>query len=588
MKYKTIIPNNMSLAAAKEENLLFVDKTRYIDWLENDSRTNAAVFLRPRRFGKTFFIILLKSYYDRALKQHFDRNFAGTWIGSHKTSKASSYFCLDLDFSDVSSQPGDVCESFMFSLASSLKRFSWSYPLLEIPVEKLEPGLYKKPSELMTFFLENFNQAMMKAPEDARGSLYVLIDEYDHFANEVLSRDKDEFKRITSTSNENEGFIKQFYACLKKYYGGVPGKPIGRFFITGVSSVSLNSITSGFNIATNISDMPGCSAMVGLTHDELSGVIDETVDFSRLKGVSKSELMETMERLYDGYVFSCGNSESVFNTTMCLGYLNEVITSGSLVSGMPHSIIESDAGMLEGMMRLADDGVVDSIADRIFSRQSLAANPPVSLNLNQSDHFDFSEMVSLLKYLGFISFAPGNEQNSPALNYQCPNEVYYQIFLKYFEDRRGFKNGIFAKLKDMASEKADISPLLENVEKIISDLPDTGFSGFNEKTLQMCFDFALRSDPDGKLRPYLELDTGAHGRVDVLVMNSSIHGRNFLFELKYLPKGKSSAEAVSAKLAEAKAQLLQYRIAPRIKSVPRLDCWAVVFAGGAATAAEKV
>ncbi len=86
----------------------------------------------------------------------------------------------------------------------------------------------------------------------------------------------------------------------------------------------------------------------------------------------------------------------------------------------------------------------------------------------------------------------------------------------------------------------------------------------------------------------LELDTGAHGRVDVLVMNSSIHGRNFLFELKYLPKGKSSAEAVSAKLAEAKAQLLQYRIAPRIKSVPRLDCWAVVFAGGAATAAEKV
>ena len=108
MNYKNIIPGNLSMAKVREQNLLFVDKTKYIAWLENDAKTNVPVFMRPRRFGKTTLTVLLNNYYDLALKDRFDENFAGTWIGAHRTCGASSYCCLSFDFSIV---------SFLFILA---------------------------------------------------------------------------------------------------------------------------------------------------------------------------------------------------------------------------------------------------------------------------------------------------------------------------------------------------------------------------------------------------------------------------------------------------------------------------------------
>ena len=339
MNYKNIIPGNLSMAKVREQNLLFVDKTKYIAWLENDARTNVPVFMRPRRFGKTTFSFLLRNYYDIALKDRFDENFAGTWIGAHRTSGASSYCCLRFDFSNVSSKPGDVMRSFVAVLASGLRRFSAAYPDFGLPIGKIDPSLYASPSELMMAFLDHFSIA-----SGGRSRLYVIIDEYDYFANEVLSRDKAEFRRITSTAEDNEGFIKQFYASLKSYFGGDSETPIDKFFITGVSSVSLDSITSGFNIANDISGRRECAAMVGLTHGELSQVIDETVDFSRIHGVDKAGLIEAMERQFDGYLFSDEPCvESVFNTDMCLNYLNEVIRMGRLPDRAQDTFISADS-----------------------------------------------------------------------------------------------------------------------------------------------------------------------------------------------------------------------------------------------------
>ena len=103
----------------------------------------------------------------------------------------------------------------------------------------------------------------------------------------------------------------------------------------------------------------------------------------------------------------------------------------------------------------------------------------------------------------------------------------------------------------------------------------------------MCFNFAVRTDQSGKLRPLLEADTGGHGRADLVVMNSNPAGRNFLFELKYIPKGRRTDAAVAARLEEAKAQIREYKAAPKIAAIPRLDCWAVVFSGEKPEVFEK-
>ena len=583
MNYKKIVPGNTSMARVKKQNLLFVDKTMYIDWLENDAATDVPVFMRPRRFGKTSFTVLLNDYYDIARKTSFEENFAGTWIGAHKTARASSYCCLSFDFSIVSSKPGQVLSSFIAVLASGLRNFSIAYPDFGLPIGKLDPSLYASPSELMIKFFDHFLFASC-----GRARLYVIIDEYDHFANEVLSRDKAEFRRITSTAEDNEGFIKQFYACLKAYFGGDPRRPVEKFFITGVSSVSLDSITSGFNIANDISGRRECAAMVGLTHGELSQVIDETVDFSRIHGVDKAGLIEAMERQFDGYLFSDEPCvESVFNTDMCLNYLNEVIRMGRLPDRAQDIFISADSAKLRGMMNLAEPSARDEVSNLILARKNVPAALPERLNLNQVDYFYFNGLVSLLKYLGYLSFAKGSGSAGDSVEYRCPNEVYYQIFVRYCEGRCGLVKRREINLGDMASEKADIAPLLRSVEEEISDLPDTGFALFNEKTLQMCFNFAVRTDSSGKLRPLLEADTGGHGRADLVVMNSYPAGRNFLFELKYIPKGKRTDAAVAARLEEAKAQIREYKAAPKIAAIPRLDCWAIVFSGDRAAAFEK-
>lgn len=139
----------------------------------------------------------------------------------------------------------------------------------------------------MKAFLNNF---VSSAKNGER--LYILIDEYDHFANYILASDKDAFRSITSTAQSRDGFIKQFYACLKQFFGNGSELPIAKFFITGVSAVSLDSLTSGFNIATNINSLPQFNAMAWFTHEELSKLVDETIDFIRYRDLAKDRLIK--------------------------------------------------------------------------------------------------------------------------------------------------------------------------------------------------------------------------------------------------------------------------------------------------------
>ena len=171
--------------------------------------------------------------------------------------------------------------------------------------------------------------------------------------------------------------------------------------------------------------------------------------------------------------------------------------------------------------------------------------------------------------------------------YRCPNEIYYRIFLSYTENRCGLNDSRSIDLSDLV-EKADISPLISQVETIIAELPDSGFSGFNERTLQMCFDFVLRQEQSGKLSTFLEYETGNHGKADIYIDNTRPDGHRLLIELKYRSRSKASEKAVSEKLAEAVQQLQRYSKGARLQGAKPMDCWAVVFEGGKAVRVQQV
>ncbi len=491
------------LSAVAKENLAYVDKTRFIDCLERLG-TRVPVLLRPRRFGKSFLAWTLFYYYDQSCACDFEENFKGTWIHDHKTALAGSCRCLMLNFSTVDSSMERVESSFGSRLASGIISFAKQYPRFGFSDDELRDLRKLPPESIMSSFLDMYLQRC-----DDGVPLNVIIDEYDHFANEILTTDKNAFKKITSTEKGNEGLIKRFYACLKAYFGPNKIAPIGRFFITGVSAVSLDSLTSGFNIATNISSNAACSAMAGFTRQELSGLIDETVDFSTLRGLSKQEIMDVMERFYDGYVFSPQSEEHVFNSNMCLSFLSRLLDEGAIPADFADSGMGTDNDTLNGLFALCDKKTADEITNAVLNRQGIAAKPPKLLNLNQTEQFDRQQMMSLLSYLGFLTYDPEGSAANLADTFHCPNEIFFEAFADYAAQRIGLSASSSARLEEMI-RRNDPAPLLEAVHENLAALPPSGSKWLNETAIQLCFFTTVKDASSRYLRPFMEYDTGDH------------------------------------------------------------------------------
>ena len=379
MAFRKIGLGNVPFSYFNKRNLVFADKTRYVQKLE-ELGSSAVMFLRPRRFGKTLFTDILQSYYDRSLAAGFDANFSGTWINDHRTPLASSYYCLRFDFSLVPPQPDRISQGFIGAVIAGLTDFTVSYPDMGLPPERLNPDLYDSPSSLLLAFMCNF---MLHAGPDAR--IFLIIDEYDYPASHVLSSEGKTSREQAFSAALQERIVKSFYACIKSFTGDSAEQPIAGIFITGVLAESLDSVTSGFSIATDISSDAEFNAMAGFTHDELSKVIDGTVDFRRLGGITKDQVMEVMERRYDGYSFSQYADERIFCPDMCLNFLSDLIDTREIPQKLAGINSGIDAGRLGGMLSLALPEARDSISQAIFSKESVAADIPDTLNLTRRE-----------------------------------------------------------------------------------------------------------------------------------------------------------------------------------------------------------
>ena len=581
MAFRKIGLGNVPFSYFNKRNLVFADKTRYVQKLE-DLGSNAVMFLRPRRFGKTLFTDILQSYYDRSLAAGFDANFSGTWINDHRTPLASSYYCLRFDFSLVPPQPDRISQGFIGAVIAGLTDFTVSYPDMGLPPERLNPDLYDSPSSLLLAFMCNF---MLHAGPDAR--IFLIIDEYDYPASHVLSSEGKTSREQAFSAALQERIVKSFYACIKSFTGDSAEQPIAGIFITGVLAESLDSVTSGFSIATDISSDAEFNAMAGFTHDELSKVIDGTVDFRRLGGITKDQVMEVMERRYDGYSFSQYADERIFCPDMCLNFLSDLIDTREIPQKLAGINSGIDAGRLGGMLSLALPEARDSISQAIFSKESVAADIPDTLNLKKAGSFSQDQTVSLLAYLGFLTIDPETSNKTGILHWRCPNEVCYMTFVECEAQAIGFIRSSGLDLSGV-TERGDIMPLIRETSSRIAGLPSSAFSGFSERSLQTVFYYTAMDSDDESLQPELLCDTGSRGRADLFIRNMRSGGSQYLLELKYLSEAKGTEAAVASKLEEAKEQLARYRDAPNFKDMKNLDCWTIVFVNREPKAVEKL
>lgn len=545
----------------RQKGLAFIDKTRYIETLENCGSLFPFI-VRPRRFGKTLFTNILQAYYDKAAAKDFDLAFQGTYIGTHRTELASQYYVIRFNFSSIS-----VCNfltGFIRQIKEGLADFCDRYHFTE--AYSLFDKSYSDPVDLLSDFLVKFNR-------NFDGKIFLIVDEYDQGANEVLSSNLQQFKQLTSTG----GVLKTFYSYLKyKSEGG----PIGRIFLTGVTSISLDSMTSGFSIAKNISSYPVIATMYGFTEDELRQLILQMVDLTTYKK-SSDEIVSRMHELYNGYRFSPVASESVFNASICLYYLSYIQDFGEEPDQFIDPAVAHDLSKIHGILRLGRKADVEEIVDLAVRHKRIPFGQlPDILNLQSDGRLSKKGLLSTLIYLGYLTYAPGENKELIVPNRAMALQFFdvYFKFLRHFSKWEMTSRSAYAPaLKSLAAGNA--RPLVETVARVLNEasgihsaahLSESDFQSglLVAGYLASGYDIATEVEVRGKDKGYIDL-----------LFTSTTGGLSFLFELKYLSKSKGSDSAVEQAIAQAQKQAAQYVQGDNIKHIPNLQKVCVVFVG---------
>ena len=562
----------------RQKNKAFVDKSLMIKYLDDDSMSLYPVLLRPRRFGKSTFVQMLKCYYDISYQDRYEELFSGTKIYDLNLPTHNSYHVIDFDFSSVSTGDKEVLlTSFFVAVTDGIDDFCLRYPDFVFDYSNLNQ------KDAATLFTE-FSKAYRKFSKSQK--LYVMIDEYDNFANEILSKDLELFLNITS----KDGFLKTFYSAIKNFAKNT----IAKTFITGVSSVSLDSLTSGFNIASNVTDMASFNEYAGFTEDELEILIPKLVDVEKL-GVTPKEIISRMKPVYDGYCFSAEADKTVYNSSMCLYYLNKVRQKGVFLNPEDYldPACDQDGYKLEQLFGLADKETVNTIIDRYlqgepFNLLKLSEN----INLNQVRKYSREQLLSMLYYLGYLTINRNSTLDS-GISLVIPNQFMSKLFAKCTIEFRFRNNSVFSSQKlDISSLMAvedDLSSFASSCTEFLSlIMSNQVLVHMKEMALNLVLYAKLEefSKDDFEVRLQKSLRVAGEGEkfadLVVTVNKGTSNECIYLIELKYLTRTEASDHSgentLKNAIFEASEQVLKYKSALDFKG-KNVKAYAMVFAG---------
>ena len=427
----------------------FADKSGVIAVLEDNGMSRYPVLLRPRRFGKSTFVRMLKCFYDVSFQDCYDELFAGTQIYTRNLASHNTYHVLNFDFSGVSGVKEDsLTRSFVIAVKSGIRDFQARYPDFAFSTEGAEQ---ETPSGL----IRSFTDAYKNYP--AKKALYLMIDEYDNCASSMLSRDLELFNAITRAG----GFLKDFYVAIKA--AAADAGCVGKTFITGVSAVSLDSLTSGLNIARNVTFWDCFNAYAGFTEEELRKLIGELLDLKQI-GVTANELSAIMKTQFGGYCFSLQAQSTLYNSSMCLYYLDEMRLAGEYLAPekYPDPASDHDGSKLQQLFDLAEKELPETIIDTYLSGEpfylpALAQN----INLNKLNRYSRDQLLSMLYYLGYLTIDPVLS-GSDGLMLKIPNLFMSRLFAQSILDMKLKPSEIFRE------QEIDVSALLASSEDLSS------------------------------------------------------------------------------------------------------------------------
>lgn len=410
-KMKKIPYGKCNFEDIRLQNMYYVDKSQFIREVEDSS--DFFFFIRPRRFGKSLFLSMLENYYDMNRREKFDALFGDLWIGQHPTEQRNSYAVMRLDFSKVSSNLDECEESFNAICYLAYQAFCDYYQNL-LPEGSLNM-LSKDANAVLNF------ETIVNLCNKQGVSLYLLIDEYDNFTNKVLS-DVSALRKYESITHQ-DGFYRTFFAALKS----ATSSCLKKIFITGVSPVTLDDLTSGFNINFNYTSYAAFNEMMGFTEKEVRAILDYYRQFHPFNHTT-DELIDTIKPWYDNYCFSKKSlgRETLYNSDMVFYFVNAYIGNECQIpSDMLDANIRIDYKKLMMLVRKDHDlqtSVIQEIVKEGRITSELNDNFPAK---NITDRINF---VSLLYYFGLLT-VDGTFLNK--LIFKIPNQVVREQMFDY-------------------------------------------------------------------------------------------------------------------------------------------------------------
>ena len=544
-KVKRIPYGMMNFIAVREDDCYYVDKTRFIEKVENANKF--FFFIRPRRFGKSLTMSMLRHYYDINAANRFERLYGDLYIGQHPTPDHNKYLIIYLNFAVINADMGNYR-----SALDAICNTEFNY-FCDVYAQYLPEGI-KAEMNKKTGCVEQLDH-LYKEARKTGARIYLFIDEYDHFTNHILS----DAARLTEYKQETHGtgYLRTFFDTIK---AGTDSS-IERAFVTGVSPVTLDNLTSGFNIGTNYSLDYDFHEMVGFTEQEVRAMLTYYSQHHEFHH-TVDELIEIMKPYYDNYCFAVKayGKTTMYNSNMVLSFLYKYIDEGcELPQQMLEENIRVDYNKLRMLIRkdkefAHDASIIQTLVSEGFVTGELKEGFPAE-NIAKDDNF-----ISLLYYFGMVTIG-GTYMGDT--RFVIPNEVVREQIFTYLLDAYRENDlaydsyDIRGKEQRMAYD-GDFKPFFQFIADSIHTYASQRDRQKGEAFVHG-YTLALTSQCR-YYRPISELDNQG-GYADVFlcpryeVVTDMEH--SYIIELKYL-KSKATDAEVQAAVKEAEAQVCRY------------------------------
>lgn len=554
------IPTNIdNFVTLREEGYYFFDKSGYIRLLERQNKF--ILFVRPRRMGKTLFSSMLMAYYDVNLKDRFQELFGDLDIGRKPTEWASKYLVLKLDFSQVTYHPEYLEKNFTNYCMAKFKEFLIRYSDYYTAEERSDILNSGDVKSVITRIVDCAHLKNLK--------IFLAIDEYDNFTNTVLAL---RGVRAHEAITHGEGFYRTFFSGCKGTFD--------RIFLTGVSPVTYDDLTSGFNIADMVSQDEWFNSAIGVTESELVDMIE----YYRKQGsinMSNEDIIAEMKPWYDNFCFceNCYGVEApIYNTQMVLRYLRDLVEKGRPPKVLLDRSARVDPQKLNFLVMsedLGDRSYRIKIIKEIISKGYITGNVEVQFPAGQAG--EIKNFKSMLFYYGTLTFGGIDEYGLRKLI--ITNKTMRDLYLNYMlniVEEEGFmlheKIDILENTIRDAAVKGKWKPMVEEMGSLCHQY--SSIRNSTEPQEQAFLRGLLCQNPYYDVWPELEL---GDGYCDILMVPRTLNDNpakySYLIELKHMG---ANAKSPDAKVKEACKQLRQYIAEAHLTTSPLLGTTTLV------------